>query len=147
MTPEKTEPTAKVSGEDVKGFKLYSSSIGDYMHRLIFRVPLLGSFRLHLIMRSDRAEGLHDHPFDFWSLLLTGSYDEVLGGGAIKHWPRWSWVRRKAETQHRLIVKEPVWTLVWASPNRRPWGFVLDGVWTYWRDAQAQWENNAHKGQ
>lgn len=136
----RAEEEAKVSGEDVKGFKLYSSSIGNYMHRLILRIPFIGTLRIHHIMRSDLADALHDHPFDFWSIILVGSYFEVLKGGEVKFWPRWSFICRKAETPHRIIVDEPVWTLVWAGPNRRKWGFWINNVWTYWREAMSQWE-------
>jgi len=107
---------AKQSGEDAVGkWCLYRNDIGDYMQRWILQTPW-GTFRLHHILRSDEARALHDHPWDFTSILLTGGYDEILpradGSEYCVHHPRWSVVRHAAEDQHRLIVHRPVWTLV-----------------------------------
>jgi hypothetical protein len=110
----------------------------------------VGTVRLHNIRRSDRDRHPHDHPWDFWSLLLTGSYVETrMGGfdgsdgvinGRPVPWvdrllvPRWSLVRRRAEDLHKLTVAAPLWTLVWTGPRRRDWGFQTEAGWVYWRD-------------
>lgn len=48
-----------------------------YMRRYILKHPW-GSIRLHHILRSDDLRALHDHPFNFWTLLLYGGIHGVL---------------------------------------------------------------------
>lgn len=136
---------AKQSGEDRTGFRAYRNDIGDYMQRWILQTRW-GTLRLHRILRSDNAEALHDHPWDFWSLLLSGGYLEVTPAG--ERWcPRFSLVRRQAEDLHRLVLTRPVWTLVWTGPLRRKWGFQTETGWVYWRDAFAQWAGTTTDGE
>lgn len=117
---------------------LYAHHLGDYMRRWILRTPW-GTLRLHNILRSDEDRHLHDHPFDFTSLLLTGGYDEVTpkhfhASQLVKSWPRFSIVRKRAEESHRLIVHKPLWTLVVSGPKRRSWGFHTEQGWIHHRD-------------
>ena len=154
---------AKVSGEDVAGaWRAYRARIGDYMERWVLNTPF-GTLRVHHILRSDDAgSGLHDHPWDFWSFLLTGGYHEVIPDAMeiAERWPgyaparisveaqarrgqvrrvwrrRFTLLRRKAEDPHRLELVKPVWTLVWTGPMRRKWGFYSPKGWVYWRDVE-----------
>lgn len=118
-------------------FRAYRSDLPGYMERWILQTPW-GTLRLHHILRSDDDRQLHDHPWAFWSLLLTGGYREFLPGlispagngfAAIqnqRYWPRFSIVRHSATDAHRLELTEgPVWTLVWTGPFQRQWGFWL----------------------
>lgn len=120
----------------------YRSDIGDdYMERWILRTPW-GMLRLHHILRSDDDRALHDHPFDFCSLLLSGGYEEVrpvpvsvqhrYGVTRSYRWPRFSLVRRDASDAHRLILDKPVWTLVLTGPKLREWGFYTKSGWIHW---------------
>jgi len=130
-----------------RGWGFYASHIGSegsvYMRRFIFLLPFgLGTIRLHNIMRSDDDRHLHDHPFDFVSFLLTGGYLETLpvysDDGRLldpqhtstrKTWPRFSIIRKRAEDLHALTLERPVWTLVFAGPKRRDWGFATERGW------------------
>ena len=101
-------------------------------------LPFL-KIRLHKIMLSDN-DCLHDHPWDFISIILKGGYYEIkerphpvpgclwidktfLSPGAI--------VRRRAEDKHRVALKwdvkkcryTPSWSLVFMFRRRREWGF------------------------
>jgi hypothetical protein len=61
------------------GWGLFRSLIGigtPYMDRFVLQTPWF-EVRLHHILRSDDDRALHDHPFSFTSLLLTGGYREV----------------------------------------------------------------------
>lgn len=97
--------------------------------------------RLHAIGQSDPGE-LHDHPWDFVSIILKGSYLEYLGGGGPDCYNNgvakrlvvrraWRPARRNAEQQHRVIIptdpetgeRPVVWTLCITGPERREWGF------------------------
>lgn len=108
----------------------FTYHIGSYMKRWVLRNPW-GTIRLHHILRSDHDRALHDHPFGFWTILLSGGYIEVLpdGKGAEKHIRRKKWTIRwvDAETPHRLILDKPVWTLVIAQHKWREWGFYVGG--------------------
>lgn len=124
-------------------WSLYAHHLGDYMRRWILRTPC-GTLRLHHILRSDDDHHLHDHPFDFTSLLLSGGYTEITPNGQLglphsstvltKIWPRFSIVRKQAEDAHRLILDRPVWTLVVSGPKRRSWGFHTEQGWVNHRE-------------
>lgn len=122
--------------------RAYKSHLGDYMRRWIFEC-WLGTVRLHHILRSDNDRYLHDHPWDFTSIILRGWYLEVTGVEAgtedtrafsgllepketdASGHPVRSINRKKAEDAHRLILVPgtSVWTLVFTGPRRRRWGF------------------------
>lgn len=115
-----------------------------YMRRWFFWCPWFG-IRVHHILRSDADKHMHDHPWDFISILLTGGYTELLPRTDVtpelaarmrpvkRRHPRWSIVRHKAEDLHRLILDEPVWTLVLTGPKRRSWGFMTEQGMVPWR--------------
>lgn len=117
-----------------------------YMRRWFAWCPWFG-IRVHHILRSDHDKALHDHPWDFTSILLTGGYSEVVPVGPStrprpvspdgKHmridWPRWSIVRHKAEDFHRLVLEKPVWTLVFTGPKRQSWSFLTPKGRIPWR--------------
>lgn len=113
--------------------RIYRHDIGDYMHRWLVLTPL-GGVRLHHILRSDAGRDLHDHPWDFVSLLLHGQYTEIReAGSAGQVYGAGSILFRKAETCHRLVLDAPVWTLVLCGPLRREWGFRTGTGWVNWR--------------
>lgn len=90
--------------------------------------------RYHQILESDEAD-LHDHPWDFVSVILSGSYVESTPDGEQEYGPG-SVLVRNAEQLHRLTLpaRKPVWTFVTLGPTRRTWGFQTPGGWTHWRD-------------
>ena len=90
--------------------------------------------RVHNIRRSDSDRELHDHPFDFTSIILWGGYWETRDDGSRTCYGPGSVVHRRAEMLHRLELPGPAWTLVFRGPYRREWGFVRDGVWIRWQD-------------
>jgi len=109
---------------------------------------------LHLILRSDDARALHDHRADNASLILQGSYLEVLSHAwerpyrarkrlAWRPWRFWRIYLRRAETPHRLVLPGgyPVWTLWLRGPPRREWGFWCSRGcrgWRAWREYTAE---------
>lgn len=106
-------------------------------------------------MKSDAGRDHHDHPFDFYSLILWGGYLEhrpgclcFVEGKTRDEDPHWreivatgcryygpgSIVRRKAEDYHRLeLVNGPAWTFVITGPYRRTWGFLVNGEWIHYK--------------
>lgn len=102
-----------------------------YMVRYkVLRLPWFKVF-LHHILRSDEDPDLHDHPWNFVSIILWQGYYEVLPS---PEWPRrlraGSVVRHRATDAHRLILERPAWTLVFVTGKKRPWGFHTSGGWT-----------------
>ncbi len=116
--------------------------------------------RVHHILRSDSDQEMHDHPFDFTSLILLGGYTEHTPLG-VRHFKPGRIVRHKAEDLHRLelrghhrrangrweLVSEiPAWTLVWQGPRRRRWGFKApDGEWIDAADFERHQEAMANR--
>jgi hypothetical protein len=101
---------------------------------------------LHHIRRSDSDQHLHDHPWDYTSLILWGGYIEEtfqtpahpgneLPQTKFERYGIGSLLRRTAEHTHKLHLNKPAWTLVFLGPRRRKWGFRTQfGHWVYWRD-------------
>ncbi len=126
-----------------------------YMRRWrFFRTRRFG-VRIHHILRSDPDRDLHDHPFNFTSVILWGGYWEYTldpyllahqerppgfvlhKDGVVRRWyGRGSVLVRRAEQLHRLELPEgsTAWTLVFRGRIRRPWGFLTDKGWIDQRD-------------
>lgn len=160
MTAGERAPGREPFGDHREGWFIGRNDIGDYMHRWIIQTPF-GTLRVHHILRSDEARAMHDHPWDFWTLLVSGGYyevtphpqglevrglhtDESKPVEVTRWWPRWSLRHVRAEQLHRLILVEPVWTVVVSGPKRRAWGFMTSAGWLHWRDARDQWAGKGY---
>lgn len=91
---------------------------------------------LHHICKSDEDLHMHDHPWDFESMILSGSYAEFskyppnfdkvtynkyYAGDVIKH---------KAADVHKIMLLTPeVWTLVCVTGKKQPWGYQTAQGW------------------
>lgn len=99
------------------------------------------SIFLHHLLQSDDERALHDHPWTFVSVLLTGGYWEHTVTERL--WRRrWSVLFRPAEWQHRLELEKPVWTLVVKFRSRREWGFIMQDGWHQWSEYLTAWCND-----
>lgn len=137
------KPDVIVNGEGEAYLKRYT-----LMHQPDLRVYL------HQILLSDDDRALHDHPWDFKTILLSGGYYEEIPAGwnnlrrsahgalvgtmetkKIFH-PRFSVIRHKAEDLHRIDLPDgkPVWTLFIAGNKSREWGFMSPKGWVHWRE-------------
>lgn len=127
--------------------------------------PLAGEVtaRVHVIHKSDRDPHLHDHPWDYISIILDGAYYEVrhfgseeealcrdsgipiAGATYCKLTGKWVSIRwhtpgsviyRKAGDFHRVLLRDgqPATTLFLMGPYRNKWGFATDNGKIYWRD-------------
>ena len=103
-----------------------------YMKRWKLISLRLFGIRVHHILRSDADRELHDHPFDFISVILSGSYTEYLADGTVTTYKAGSILFRRAETLHRLELSAPVWTFVIRGRIRREWGFMTYSGWIHW---------------
>lgn len=86
--------------------------------------------RVHVIRRSDDLRALHDHPWSFWSLGISGGYLEHTPRGA-RLWRAPFLRRMRAEDLHALELPGGGWavTVILTGPKIRDWGFVVDGTW------------------
>ena len=101
--------------------------------RLLVTQSLCGY--LHHILRSDADRNLHDHPFDFVTIVLWGGYYEHTPAG--RRWcPPGTVIRHSAEDLHRIEIPagQTAWTLFLRGPRTRDWGFQTPDGWIDWRD-------------
>lgn len=83
----------------------------------------------HRFHRGDPEAALHDHPWDFATLILVGGYLEHTPDATIER-RAGDLVTHKAEDLHRIeLTTTPTWTLVRAGPTRRTWGFMEPSGW------------------
>lgn len=111
--------------------QLIGTETSPYIRRMrIIRTPFFQIY-FHRIYRPDNQREMHDHPFDFISFILRGWYGENVprAGGGQKYVKRRWWNFKFAEGRHsiRTVSCRPVWTLVITGPERREWGFWVDG--------------------
>jgi len=106
--------------------RLIGSGGDVYLDRIyLIQTPWFG-IMFHRIFRPDNQRDLHDHPWNFLSLILLGSYvEDTVDGPRERRW----WNRKRAEDRHsiREVGRSPVWTLVFTGRKRRTWGFWVDG--------------------
>lgn len=118
---------------------------GDADSPYLTRYTLLGCrwFQLciHVFHRSDNDE-MHDHPWDFWTLLLKGGYMERVfttrphATQLLKHRPG-ALLYRPAEHAHQVVLYpgKQATTLVLMFKRRREWGFFTKkGAYVKWLD-------------
>lgn len=119
------------------------------------RNPIFNVY-LHRIARSDDDRALHDHPWWNCSIILRGSYLEIVPHLGAEPTPyvnigqlrafhvrtrrAGSIVFRRATAAHRLMIREkapPAWTLFITGPVIRAWGFHCSHGWRHWQDFTA----------
>lgn len=99
----------------------------------------------HRILRSDSDRHLHDHPFNFVSLIVRGGYWEYRPNPSMLRADKAQWhgfgeiIFRRATDLHRLVLDRPAWTIVIAGRRLRPWGFQTERGWVAWREYQEAW--------
>ncbi len=91
---------------------------------------------IHQILRSDEELDMHDHPWKFTSVILSGSYEETVTSPPYFDTTRWlrhyqgDVVEHAAEEAHRLrLTSKEVWTLVITSGRKREWGYQTKTGW------------------
>lgn len=89
---------------------------------------------MHNICQTDER-ALHDHSSSFYSLILSGGYEEECGYQRLgfmwrRTWKRWSWHFMPAMLPHRITQVQPgTWTLCFAGAKKRQWGFHTKNGW------------------
>ena len=123
---------------------------GTFLDRRGIDLRLFGIY-LHRIVDEDPGRDLHDHPWPFVTLILSGGYTEeradarlaplyaavaeqsdglapgvTSARGHERSWRRWSIHRIRMTDAHRITSAQPnTWTLVFRGRKSRRWGFYL----------------------
>lgn len=94
------------------------------------------SLYIHQILKSDEDLDKHDHPWDFSSFILSGSYSEFYNIAPdfktvyFKTYEQGDVVEHEAEDAHKITLNTPeVWTLVCTSGRERLWGYQTPNGW------------------
>ena len=92
---------------------------------------------IHNILLSDR-DGLHDHPWDFQTYILSGGYWETTPHGKFWRGPGYHGISKSTDF-HRLELdpnnKQQTWTLFMMGPRKKEWGFLdVNNNWIYWEE-------------
>lgn len=94
---------------------------------------------LHRFLRDDEDRALHDHPWWFVSLVISGSYAEVVPSGTVQR-HRFSIAFRRALHRHRVVLPRdsrglpvPCWTIVLTGRRQREWGFWCPRGFVPWQ--------------
>lgn len=101
-----------------------------YMFRYyLLRIRAL-NFKIHLhhIIRSDEDDWLHDHPWNFVSIVLWEGYTEETMTG-VRRIRAGQVVRHRQRDAHRLTLRRPAWTLCFVTGKKKKWGFHLPAGW------------------
>jgi hypothetical protein len=108
----------------------WNEPLGDprcpYCIRYVLNLGIF-AIRLHKWVGSDDTRAMHDHPYCFITIPLSGSYEdwsvnriELLRLGKIRY--------RSANYRHYVVpIDKPCWTLVISGPFIRQWGFWKNG--------------------
>jgi len=123
-----------ISGILIGRIKKTTLSRGDkpYLIRITLFKCKWFSVKLHKTLISD-PEDLHDHPWNYVSIILWGGYWEEakrftpIGYRTIRRWYRpFSILYRRGSIPHRLIIPKGKYciTLIFTSYKWRDWGFT-----------------------
>lgn len=106
-----------------------------YLWRLrIIQTPWFALY-LHKINTPDGDRHPHDHPFNFWSLILKGGYNEHVIDPEFRtkvHRRGWFSFHKMPKTHFHSITRllsVPTWTLIFVGARTQDWGFLTDDGW------------------
>lgn len=109
------------------------NGVGPLLTRYFVFQSIPISIYVHHLHISDEDRALHDHPWKFFTFLVSSGYFEHTPHG--RFWRRrFSVLYRPAEWQHRLELVRPTWTIVVRFRRIRDWGFWLPNGWMNWRE-------------
>lgn len=106
--------------------------------RLSYRIVLH-----HTVLSDD--DGLHNHPWTWYSKIISGGYWEHTPEGTFWRGPEGGWRKRGKDDFHRLVLepscKEETWSLFVMGAHLYEWGFLdKDDNWVQ----HEEYINNRH---
>lgn len=99
-----------------------------YLDRHVLVQTPFGGVYVHRFRASDDDRSLHDHPWNFLSIILKGEYREIISeDGSYYRRRQGDIAYRKATHRHYVkLVTPEVWTLMIVGPRIRRWGFWVN---------------------
>ena len=87
------------------------------------------TINLHGIYHEDEERDLHNHPFDFISIVLFGSYTEKLNSGKTNERKIFNIAKRKSDVFHKIekLHSKKIFTLNLMWNRKKEWGYLVDG--------------------
>ena len=83
---------------------------------------------IHKIYRPDADKHLHTHPWNFWTIVLSGSYKELtVNGSTVKAEGTVGSGDRSFVHKIEEIVRGPITTLFITWGKSQPWGYLVNG--------------------
>ncbi len=140
--------------ERVSGSRAPDAVIGGHDNPYLLRWWVIPRNRvlnvyLHQFLRDDDDRALHDHPWFWCSIILSGAYAEqtIAAGGihrrrirralSIRFGTPWGAHRvelLRAPAEHGDDIPRPCWTLFITGPRMRTWGFHCpERGWIPWK--------------
>jgi hypothetical protein len=86
------------------------------------------SIWIHCIYAPDEDKHLHNHPWDFKSMVIKGSYlEETENGNIFQKFGKFN--SRNGDDFHKILKlnTEKVYSLFFVTPPKREWGYKVDG--------------------
>ena len=86
------------------------------------------SIYIHGIYAADEDKHLHNHPWDYISMVLSGSYIEKTNKN-INFLSLGTITKRNGNDYHKIykLLSKSVYTLFIVGPVKRHWGYSVDG--------------------
>lgn len=95
----------------------------------IFEIENFASLYIHRIHRADKDKHLHTHPWNFASVILRGSYQELTDDGIrIKRPLTFAFAGRHFCHKIQEIISGPVISLFFVYGKYKPWFYSLGKV-------------------
>jgi hypothetical protein len=113
-----------------------------------------GNIYFHIQVASDPERPLHDHPWDNFSVILSGGYDEIWcrdppplrGVEVTRKFRKGNTIYRRATEAHRLVLPPDIpytMTLFTTGPKIREWGFWYPDGWRPYTEVTRQEGNKS----
>lgn len=120
---------------------------GLYMRRFILSDRSFGGLFVHVFYRSDEDPDCHCHPWNFFTFVLRGGYQDETWEYSPLEQPMYqvayqktmkagAFGVRRAEHMHRVRLLDPsrrTWTFVVRGPKRREWYFYTPQGRVHWK--------------
>ena len=128
-----------------------TDGISTYLRRrIVVKTPWFAVY-LHRILLPDTDFWSHNHPFAFWSWVLSGGYVEHRLTrdlwASVRDRDRWSLAFTGLDDFHKITVLESptfrqgVVTLVLCGPRRQEWGFITTEGFVTWQEMRDRGES------
>lgn len=94
----------------------------------IISIKNLFSINLHIIYKADEDNHLHNHPWNFISMVLWGRYVERLEDRLVNRFPlQISYRRKNVFHKIHMLLSRKVVTLNIMFSKQKEWGYKVDG--------------------